>query len=180
MSTNPSDDISTQRYGTEWEYKALRDEILKRIEMRQQIVAVALTLAGIFLGVGINTESVALVYPPLAMFLAFGWAQNDFRIRESAKYIRENLESRIPGLKYETHVQEQRRTPGSSLGSWRFVVLSHGGVFLVTQLMAIGIELLKLTFNPLEWGLFGIDAIAMIVVVWLMVRSAEEWRNPTK
>lgn len=139
-----------------------------------------LTLAGIFLGVGINTESVALVYPPLAMFLAFGWAQNDFRIRESAKYIRENIENIVPGLKYETYVQQRRVKSGGGFGSWRFVVLSHGGVFLGTQLMAIGIELLKFTFNPLEWILVVIDVITMLVVIWLMAQSGGEWGNKSR
>jgi hypothetical protein len=179
MNANPNDYPNASIYGIEWEYKYLKDEMLKRIELRQQIAAVTLTLAGIFLGVGINTESVALVYPLLAMFLAFGWAQNDYRIRESAKYIRENIENLIPGLNYETYVQQQR-IKGGGLGSWRFVVLSHGGVFLGTQLMAIGIELLKFTFNLLEWGLVVVDVIAVLVVVWLMVQSAGEWRKKSR
>ena len=162
-----------ERRGIELEYTTLRSEILKRIEMRQQIVSIALTLAGIFLGVGLSNESVALIYPPLAMFLAFGWAQNDYRIRDSARYIRENLESALPGLRYETYVQQKRQS-SEGLGSWRFVVLSHGGVFLITQLLAISIESLKLTFTPLEWVLLAVDIFAVLVVIWIMTQSGRK------
>ena len=154
----------------EAEYVALRSEILKRIELRQQLIAILLTLAGIFLGVGVSTETVALIYPPLAMFLAFGWAQNDFRIRDLARYIRENFENPATGLKYETSVQ-QGRVKSDGLGAWRFVVLSHGGTFIFTQVMAVGIELAKVTFNPLEWALLGVDALSIIVVLWLVIQS---------
>lgn len=173
MASTAEKRIDSERRGIELEYTTLRSEILKRIEMRQQIVSIALTLAGIFLGIGLGNESVALIYPPLAMFLAFGWAQNDYRIRDSAKYIRENLESAMPGLGYETYVQQKRQS-SEGLGSWRFVVLSHGGVFLITQLLAITIELIKFTFNPLEWVLLVVDLIAVLVVTWIMTQSGRK------
>lgn len=152
------------------EYTALKNEILKRIELRQQLIAILLTLAGIFLGVGVTTETVALIYPPLAAFLAFGWAQNDYRIRDLAGYIRQNLENEHTGLGYETWVQQDRQQ-AKGVGSWRFVVLSHGGTFLFTQAMAIGIEAAKLTFNPLEWFLLGIDLLAVATVLWILSQA---------
>lgn len=176
MNTGSEKDVDLKVRGVELEYNTLRSEILKRVEMRQQIVSVALTLAGIFLGIGISTESVSLVYPVLAMFLAFGWAQNDYRIRRAARFIREDIEARVPelGLSVESSIQKHR-AEGDGFGSWRFVVLSHGGLFLVTQLMAVSIELLKFTFSPLEWVLIGFDVAAMIAVIWLMARSGGEW-----
>jgi uncharacterized membrane protein YqaE (UPF0057 family) len=130
MTARVEYDKSEQR-GMELEYNTLKSEILKRIEMRQQIVAVALTLAGVFLGVGLSKENISLIYPPLAAFLALGWGQNDFRIRDAARYIRENLEGKMPGLRYETNIQEKRFEKSSGLESWRFVVLSHGGIFII-------------------------------------------------
>lgn len=159
----------------EMEYASTRGEILKRIEMRQQIVSVTLTLAGIFLGVGLSAQSVALVYPPLAMFLAFGWAQNDFRIRDLAKYIREQVEVKFTNGGYETYVDGQRRE-NRGLGSWRFVVLSHGGIFLFTQLMAIGIGLSQFTFDIIGWALLAIDSVTVFVVIWLM-RQAGKYKT---
>lgn len=155
------------------EYNALRNEILKRIELRQQLIAISLTLAGAFLSVGLSTDLVVLIYPPLATFLALGWAQNDFRIRDLAKYIRDNLESARTGLLYETYVQKTRKE-SKGLGAWRIVVFSHSGIFLFTQLMAIGIELSKtksLNFTPIKWSLLSIDLVAFLVVIWIAVQS---------
>ena len=161
-------------YGIEWEYNHLRAEIIKRIELRQQMSAITLTLAGVFLSVGLTNQLVLLVYPVLAMFLAFGLAQNDYRIRELAKYIRENIEIKIPDLNYESHAHEKRIEGGGHLGSWRIIILSYGGIFLLTQLMAIGIALLKLTFNILSLSLLGIDIITILVVIWIIMCSAQK------
>ena len=168
MSTESHVTNDAARRSIEVEYKALRDEILKRIEMRQQIISVTLTLAGIFLGVGLTRATVPLIYPPLAAFLALSWSQNDFRIRATAKYIREELEASVSGLGYETYVQRARESKKEGLGAWRFIVLAHGGIFLITQLMAIGIELVRLPFNPLQWALLGVDIVSVGLVAWLM------------
>ncbi len=179
MSTESESHVDAERRGLELEYETLRSEILKRVEMRQQIVAVTLTLAGVFLGVGLGTESVALIYPPLATLLAFNWAQNDYRIRAAARYIRHEIEGKMPGLNFETHTHRRRGT-GEGLASWRFIVLSHGGIILVTQLLAIGIELFKFTFDPLEWVLLGIDLVAVLLVGWIMTKTWGWWRKRTR
>ena len=164
----------TDLHGVDLEYNSLRGEILKRIELRQQIISITLTLAGIFLSFGLSTDTVALIYPPLAAFLAIAWAQNDFRIRDLATYIRENLETAPIGLGYETYVQRVRSN-NKKLGAWRFVVISHTGIFIFTQLMAVGIELLKsmpIVLTPLEWVLLVIDFVSILVVLLFAGRSS--------
>jgi hypothetical protein len=151
------------------EYKALRDEVLKRIELRQQFVSMTLTIAGVFLGVGATTATVALVYPPLAAFLAIAWMQNDERVKSLAKYIRRHIESSVPGLGWETHVQAERKA--TRMRSWRFIITSHVGIFLLTQVMAIGVGLLKFTSTSVEWVLLGVDLVAVWVVAWVMRRA---------
>lgn len=150
----------------EMEYKTLRDEILKRMDLRHQMVSVTLTIAGAFLGFGLGTPGVVLVYPPLAAFLAVAWAQNDYRVRQVSTYIREHHEKYLPGLGWETHMQAQRSSGG--VGAWRLLLMSHGGIFLLTQLMAIGIGLLKFTYTPVEYGLLGIDVLFVLIVVWVL------------
>ena len=158
--------------GYGWEYSAIKSEMLKRIEMRQQLISITLTLAGIFLSFGLTSEMVTLVYPPLAMFLAFGWSQNDFCIRRMARYIRENLEGLKIGLHYETIMQEGRLND-SGMATWRFLVISHSGIFLFTQIMAVGVDLLRsgLQFTSLRIGLLIVDAISMIIVSWITYKS---------
>ena len=165
---------TTDLHGVDLEYNSLRGEILKRIELRQQIISITLTLAGIFLSFGLSTDTVALIYPPLAAFLSIAWAQNDFRIRDLATYIRENLETAPIGLGYETYVQRVRSN-NKKLGAWRFVVISHTGIFIFTQLMAVGIELLKsmpIVLTPLKWVLLVIDFVSILVVLLFAGRSS--------
>ena len=165
---------TTDLHGVDLEYNSLRGEILKRIELRQQIISITLTLAGIFLSFGLSTDTVALIYPPLAAFLSIAWAQNDFRIRDLATYIRENLETVPIGLGYETYVQRVRSN-NKKLGAWRFVVISHTGIFIFTQLMAVGIELLKsmpIVLTPLEWVLLVVDFVSILVVLLFAGRSS--------
>jgi hypothetical protein len=163
------------RFAVEVEYRALRDEILKRIELRQQHIALTLTIAGAFLGFGLTTAAVALVYPLLATFLAYGWAQNDVRIRQLAAYIRSHHEGVIPGLGWETYLQN--KSPQAGFRNWRSpVILSHGGIFLLTQLMAIGIGLYRFTFTPIEWVLIGIDCVLAFLVARLLVK-ATRWQS---
>ena len=154
------------------EYNSIRSEILKRIEMRQQLISITLTLAGIFISFGLTNELVPLIYPPLAMFLAFGWAQNDFRIRRLARYVRDELESLDIGLHYESAMDEDRKLD-KGLVSWRFVVISHSGIFLFTQILAIGIDLLRhnFQFDTLRIVLLCVDTIAIIFVAWITWKS---------
>jgi hypothetical protein len=164
-------DNNDVKRGVDLEYNTLRGEILKRVELRQQLVSITLTLAGIFMSIGLSSELVVLIYPPLAALLAFSWAQNDVRIGTIAKYIRENLEILPLGLRYETY-SYQERAKEEGLGSFRFVIISHTGIFLFTQLMAVAIEIAKSTsfsnFSALKWVLLSIDLIAVATVAWIM------------
>lgn len=152
----------------EMEYQSLRAEILKRMDLRQQMVSVTLTIAGAFLGFGLGTPAVALVYPPLAAFLAVAWAQNDYRVRQVSTYIREHHETQLAGLGWETHMQAQRSSGG--VGAWRLLLMSHGGIFLLTQWMAIGIGLLKFTYAPVEYALLVVDVLFVVIVIWVLAQ----------
>jgi hypothetical protein len=172
MNTN-HDKSTTNLHGLELEYNSLRNEILKRFDLRQQFISITLTLAGIFLSFGLTTDLIALIYPPIATFLALGWAQNDLRVRDLGNYIRENIETVYPGIGYETHVQLVRNK-AKGVKSLRPLVISHSGIFLFTQLMAVGIELSKstsLAFSPLKWALLSIDLIAIIIVIWIAAQT---------
>jgi hypothetical protein len=189
--------------GLQMEYSTLRDEFLRRIEMRQKLMELTLTIAAAFLGISLTKEvpqSVALIYPPLATFLALGWVQQDNRIRELAKYIRKNLESCIPdlGLGWETHMEAKRRKKKEELNagtgdvwehgkwkSWRFVSLSNIGVVLITQLMAVIIGMVNPTTH--QWSfvsyppnplliLFLLDLFFILITVRLLVRRLDDIR----
>jgi hypothetical protein len=151
--------------GIEVEFNVLREEVLKRIELREHITQITLGLAGAFLGVGLANPAVVFIYPTLSIFLAAGWAQNDIRIRQIGSYIHNFLEPSLPGLGWESYRRELEKL--TRFGPWQFVLLSHGGIFAVTQIMAIGVGLYKFTFTLAEQILLGIDIFVLILTLIL-------------
>src|SRR5947209_14135680 len=97
------------------QYTALRSEIEKRIDIRQQILALTLLVAGTFLTVGVQPvvpEVVLLFYPVIAMFLGAIWEHNDLRVGQINFYIRTEVEKHLgrfaPG--WETFRRQTFRT----------------------------------------------------------------------
>ncbi|QQO57480.1 MAG: hypothetical protein N838_33130 [Thiohalocapsa sp. PB-PSB1] len=175
MSNEPPEDLCV---GADTEYKIVRDEILFRLRMRQNIISTTLTLAGVFLAIGLKFNTVAGIYAHLAAFLALNWAQNDFRIRDLARYIRECLEPCLPSCRWESYVHNIRGL--YSINSWEAVVLSHGGIFLLTQILSTLLTVIGLTESENTQSppmllfisaLVAIDLGSMVAVAIIIQRS---------
>ena len=167
------------------EYNTLRQEVLERIKLRQQIIAATLILSAGLLSVGINLPTVALIYPPLAAFLALAWAQNDYRVRDLSKYIQEFFECDSTRFGWEYYMEGQRNQSGP--GAFRVVVAAHGGLFLVTQFIAVGLGVASLademqlpwgtisfpwiTMSAVLVGLLSVDIISILVVIWVIYHA---------
>ncbi len=159
--------LSNGLSGVELEYALLREEMLRRSAERQQVLSITLTLGGAFLGLGWGSGAVALLlYPPLAALLAAGWAQNEIRARRLNIYIRDYLEPQMPGLGYERFNREQERA--SRLGAWPVDILAIGGIFFLTQLLAVGLSFFKFNSNPVEWLLLAL-AVGSLVLLLVIV-----------
>lgn len=151
----------------EVEYASLREEILKRIESRQQTISIALTLAGAFLGIGWNAGAVViLIYPLIALLLAVGWAQNEVFIKQINAYIRDNLEGQQTGLGFQQYTTQR----GSELRifGWPLEILAIGGIFILTQLMAVGLGTYQMQSSSIEWILLILDVGAIIALGMLL------------
>jgi hypothetical protein len=154
------------------EYIALREEIIKRIETRTQFISFTLTIGAAFLGLGWGEGAVALlIYPPLAALLAAGWANNEAQIVQVSAYIREHLEPHLPGPGWE-HFRHQSASPA---GGWWIGALSYGGIFLLTQLLAMFLGGFRFTGDPVQWLLMAIDVVSVLGVLLLInhVRRAD-------
>jgi len=192
------------------EYSAIRNEILKRIELRQSIIQMTLTLAAAFLSVGLiqipsiinpaTQFSVVLIYPPIALGLAGGWYHLDKRIRDSVTYIRRYIEPAFPCLNWEMHKQRQRYDEMKGKNSWlglglgrlgRQVVLSHGIVFVGTQIMALVIGSIPLIKAEQEtnqnvpfidiYKVLIIVSVISILIVFGILYKAKHWEaDPPK
>ena len=155
--------------GVKIEYPSLKNEMIKRIELRQQLISIALTITGVMLGFGVNNGLIALIYPPLALFLAVTWIQNDTRLHDAGKYIMEKIETRVPALNWETYVQKER---GKTENTKRQrTIWSHGGIFIFTQLITILVGCFRITISPMAIVLLVIDFIS-VILVFLSLRSA--------
>jgi hypothetical protein len=80
------------------QYTCLRNEIEKRIEIRQQILALTLLVAGTFLTVGVQSnvpEVVLLFYPIIVMFLGSIWEHNNLRVGQINFFIRTEIEKHL-------------------------------------------------------------------------------------
>jgi len=149
------------------EYASLRTEMMRRIDSRQQTLSVALTLAGAFLGLGWGAGAVVLLlYPLIALLLAVGWAQNEVFISQISAYIRDHLEATDSGLGWQTY-SSQRGSEIRAFG-WPVEVLSIGGIFILTQLMAIGLGGYQFSGGSIQWILLILDVAAVVALGGLM------------
>lgn len=153
------------------QYSAMRAEMRKRLEIRSQLMALTLVVAGTFLSVGVQTnvpESVLLVYPLIAMFLAASWKQNDTRTGQMVRFIRDNIETHIGPSPDELGWEHFRR---ANYRISRLSPFSVSGVFVVTQMLAIALALVR--FAPLIHGLrldslspeLTVDGVLLVVGV---------------
>lgn len=152
------------------EYKALREEIVKRIELEHAVLNLTLVATGALFSVGLQAAvptSVLLIYPMLALFLAAEWMHHHVRDRQMGAYIAE-LENEIPELKWE----HWRYRAVTESGSLRFVgVFSAAGVFISTQLVGIALAVVKANFTYVEWLLLILDVISVIIATAMLRRA---------
>ncbi|MDX2141202.1 MAG: hypothetical protein SF123_24170 [Chloroflexota bacterium] len=163
-----ADTTLTTQTGAEIEYTALREELVKRMEARTQFISITLTLGGAFLGIGWGQGAVALlVFPPLAALLASGWAQNETRLQQIQVYIREQLSEKIPGLGWEKFAHEMDQKTRST--GWLMDLFSVGGIFILTQLLAIFLGSFRLDAREPVQLLLMVVALASVVIVVLLI-----------
>ncbi len=118
------------------EYKALRDEIVKRIELRQHVIIAAVTIAGVLLSIGVRWQNtmVVMMYPSIATLLAIAWVHHDKAIGAMGKFILKRVEDRLGHDGWQSKKQEDREA-----GKRRFAPMAHCGIIALTQAMAIAI-----------------------------------------
>jgi hypothetical protein len=92
------------------EWNGLRAEIIKRMEIRPQILLLAFIVAGTLITFGAQPTTpvlVLLLYPLLSVFLALAWMHNDMRISETAEFIREKIEPTLSGFRWEHYIKKE-------------------------------------------------------------------------
>jgi hypothetical protein len=176
------DEIARTR---ETEYKALRDEMLRRLDYRTGRLQLTVAAATVFLNVGLLEQApsaVLLLYPIVALLLASGYVYNGLAIVDLSRYIREEIEKRTEGLRRETSLKGHGAT-GASFG-WLESV-SGGGLFLVTQILAFGLGVRRsrmavdcwASISAGDWLLIGLDITSIVFVFWLFFMYSWRFRR---
>jgi len=147
------------------QYNAVREEILARIKLRQQLLFFSLALAGALLALLEKLSIVVFLYPILSMFLSLSWVQNDHRIADIGRYIRKYLED---DSGWETYVHKNRSR--KSLSAWRLITLSNIGSIVTAQIVSIGFAFSFIS-SVSHRLLFALDIISLIVVIILLFKS---------
>jgi hypothetical protein len=172
------------------QYTSLRSEIEKRIDIRQQILALTLIVAGTFLTVGVQPdvpEAVLLFYPFIAMFLGTIWEHNDLRVGQINFYLRTEVEKHLgplgPGWetfrsrtfpsrrkRHEFHKTEQRHPLTPQVG---LIVFATRGMFFTTQAMAIIVAAVRYASEFLQNGfsvkVTGPGQIVMSIAIGMLL-----------
>ena len=150
------------------EYSALRTDMMQRMGVRNQMVSLALVVAGTLFTLGLQKDAPAtilFIYPLLGCFITGIWAHNVVFTRRIAFYIRDNIESKLNGIKWESTAEKERYSLYSISGT-----ISTSGVFLTTQVFAFILGLLKSTFTTVDLFMIITDGFALIVTL-LMILS---------
>lgn len=153
--------------GLELEYNAAKQEVLKRIDVRYQIISITITVAGAFYGFGWGSGSIIiLIFPVISFCLALGWIQNEMRIKHLNDYIYEGLGKSLPGLGWSAYIREK----APQMNTWFSPLLSPGSVFLLIHTIAVALGLLRSMNSFAEYFMFAFD-IVLLAGLWMIMRE---------
>jgi len=170
MSTNSN----TSNLSKDFQYNSVREEIVTRIKLRQQLLFFSLTLAGALLALLEKLSIVVFLYPILSMFLALSWIQNDHRIADLGKYIRKYIEN---GEGWETYIHKNRSS--KCLSSWRLITFSNIGSIITAQVVSIGFAYSFIS-SVSHRILFVLDILSVIIVFVIFIKSLTRKRKEKK
>lgn len=170
----------------EAEYEALREEILRRIELQYQLLNLALIIAGTLLTISLSQGALTdeagsnsqrlllLVCPPLEMFLALAWAAHNVQIAKAGIYIKCTFEAGGAARGWESYWPQHRGLSGRRRLAVRWLFtggLPAAGVFAGTQLLT-----LLLSYPPAgaDWpwrAWYILDLLMPAITVWCILES---------
>lgn len=160
-------------------YNALRQEILKQFDLQQQTITLTWTIAAALFSTALihpTSPSEALLYPPIAAFLGLMWIQRVYSVRDVANYMSEYLECSLSLRGWETYLKEK-----GGILRLRYVFISHAGLIIFTQIMAIIIGLFDFdsdSFRKISLGALtgleicfvALDILSAVFVLYLMLK----------
>jgi hypothetical protein len=140
------------------EYKSLRDEQIKRIELSSTILNLTFIAAGGLWAAAATfpdhkSHIIYIVYPLLSLSFAFAYVSNNVILNTIGHYIREVLEMDVPDLNWSTFFNGEHIHSSNSHRNSIYGIYVGGS--LASLLLYISFAIYKPEFSPL-WLVFGI------------------------
>jgi hypothetical protein len=115
------------------EYNSLRDETMRRIDARNQLLSFTLVFAGTMFTIALGKEGYSaalLVYPIISFFFSASFAYNSLMLIEIGGYLR-GLETSGGVSGWSTYLKARYRFIEP------FEIVATSGLFVVTQVVAL-------------------------------------------
>ncbi|MDB5348635.1 MAG: hypothetical protein JWP89_7012 [Schlesneria sp.] len=159
------------------EFTALRAEILLRIQLRSQLLAIAMSaFAGLFALSGNSAfpREILLIYPFLALFISHEWTYHDLRIRTIGGYIKSNIEPLIDGLGWQHSLDDTRAGR-----SYRLTSAGAGGVLVCGSVLTLAAALADYAtllgrYGSIIWLMVLSDLVAIGITLVLLNNRSED------
>nr|WP_299345157.1 hypothetical protein [Allomuricauda sp.] len=158
-----------RKINPEYEYDALRQEILKRIGIHFMIRNINLTVSGVLLGLAVSENSlIALVLPPLALFLAVTMKNNTLSYMKIGNYLRNNYTLKNNSMNWQKFNHKLESSKSMKVKRSLFGIGSFG-VFSTAPLIAIAIGLIEYQGKIIEKFLIGVDILSIIGIILIFI-----------
>lgn len=166
------------------QFNTLRDEILARMNMRQQILTIAVAGAGLFSAIvtgDIALPIFLLLYPPLGLCLAIAWSHHDVRTGEIGEYIRRHIEPHFAALQWEQFMHDLyfgKKNISKNMAEYASIG-TFMGTEIAAMILAVLFQIPNLTSltppgSSLYYVLFAVFFVIDLVVVrytYLFIRE---------
>lgn len=164
------------------EYVALRDEILKRIELQYQLLNLALIVVSTFITVSLggnafandgggSSQKLLLLCTPIEMFLALGWAAHNTQIAKAGAYIKANYDE---GWETYWPQNEGLTRPHETIVRFLFTGGAPAmGVFVCTQALTLMLAYFAFPRDDASgvWAWYVVNMVMILVTAWFIYAS---------
>ncbi len=156
----------------EKEYEALKQESLKISEFNFQLININLTLAGAFLGFGIQDNMIAMLLPPIELVILTLWRKNQWDILKINYFIAKKFEGVEMPLSWETHSMNNNILENKLYNSiFKFGQL---GLFLLSSIIALIVGYLGYVNTTPQNLLIFVDYISVITITIVFFMTTKE------
>jgi hypothetical protein len=159
------------------EYSNLRAEILKRVEIRYQLLALSITIFGALLAFVSQTKDVISLffYPMLALFFAISWRSNQQDIWKLSDYIKKHIEDKVG--QENIHWEGYSNLRGDKSSAQKYLSFGSKGVFVITELFAILIGIILAITQPGSNNIILVSISGCFSVLFTIVTTFILWQK---